>query len=185
MTMHYRLDPAHGRFSVHAFATGILSILAHSPTFAVRDFQGRVCLDDGAPGRMTFDIVVKPGSLILMDRVPPADRRDIEGRMRGEVLEISAYPEIRYEAKDVSSSSTGPGRFRLRINGRLSLHGVTRPHPIDAEMRLFGDGLQLVAGFSLWMSDFHIKPVTALRGAIKRNDELKVSSELVGLPEGS
>ena len=104
MTMHYRLDPAQSRFSVQAFATGILSVLAHSPTFAVRDFRGHVRLDDGVPGRMTLDVAVKADSLVLTDQVPPADRRDIEGRMRGEVLETAAYPEIRYEAEDVSSS---------------------------------------------------------------------------------
>lgn len=185
MTMHYRLDPAQSRFSVQAFATGILSVLAHSPAFAVRDFRGHVRLDDGAPGRMTLDVAVKADSLVLTDQVPPGDRRDIEGRMRGEVLEIGAYPEIRYEAQDVSSSRIEPGKLRLRINGRLSLHGVTRPHPIDAEMRLYGDGLRLLGGCSLRISDYHIKPVTALGGAIKLKDELKIAFELVGVPEGS
>ena len=163
----------------------MLSVFAHSPTFAVRDFRGQVRLDDGAPGRMTLDVVVKSGSLVLLDQVRPADRSDIEGRMRSEVLEVSTYPEIRYEAQEVASIVTAPGRFRLRINGRLFLHGVTRPQEIDAEMRLFEDGLRLVGDCSLWMSDYHIKPVTALGGAIKLKDELKLSFELVGLPEGS
>src|SRR6185369_15711726 len=100
-------------------AAGMLSVLAHSPTFAVRDFLGEVRLDDGAPGRMTLSVVAKAESLDLVDRVSPADRREIEQRMRRDVLETSPYPEIRYEAQDVSSSLTGPGRFRLRINGQL------------------------------------------------------------------
>src|SRR4051794_38245490 len=108
----------------------MLSVLAHSPTFAARDFQGEVRLDDGAPGRMTLAVVVKADSLDLIDRVSPPDRREIEERMRRDVLETSAYPEIRYAADDVSSNLTGPGRFRLRINGQMSLHGLTRPHPI-------------------------------------------------------
>ena len=116
---------------------------------------------------MTLDVVVKSGSLTLLDRVRPADRREIEGRMREEVLEVFAYPEIHYDTQDVSSSSTAPGRFRLRINGRLSLHGVTRPLVIEAELRVFEDGLHLMGDFSLGMSEFQIRPVHALGGAIR------------------
>lgn len=182
---HYRLDPAQSRFTVQAFATGVLSLFAHSPTFAVRDFQGVCSLDNGSPGRMTLDIVVKSGSLVLTDRVSSIERRDIERRMRSEVLQVSTYPEIRYQAQETSSSSTGPGRFQLRLSGPLSLHGVTRTHPMDAELRLYEDGLRLLGGCSLKMSDHHIKPVTAVVGAIRLVDELKISFELVGVPEES
>ncbi len=185
MTMNYRLAPDRSQFTVHAFATGMLSVFAHSPTFDVQDFRGQVRLDDGAPGRTTLDVVVKSSSLVLLDHVRPADRREIEGRMREEVLEVFAYPELHYDAHEVSSSLTAPGQFRLRINGRLSLHGVTRPQVIEAEMRLFEDGLHFMGDFSLGMSEFQIKPVTALGGAIRLKDALKVSFQLVGLPEAT
>ena len=185
MTTRYRLEPDQGRFTVHAFATGMLSSLGHSPSFAVRGFAGEVRLDDGSPGRVTLDVAVRADSLVLTDRVSAPDRREIEDRMRREVLECAAFPEIRYEVGDVESSLTGPGRFRLQLRGQLSLHGVTRPHAVDAELRLFVDGLQLSGGFPLRLSDHRIKPVSALGGAIKLKDEVSVSFEHVGLPEGS
>ncbi|HZY84092.1 MAG TPA: hypothetical protein VFE78_04635 [Gemmataceae bacterium] len=36
----YRLGPELRQFTVQAFASGMLSFLGHSPTFAVRDFTG-------------------------------------------------------------------------------------------------------------------------------------------------
>ena len=45
MMTRYRLDPGQSRFTVQAFATGMLSFLAHSPTFAVRAFRGDVEID--------------------------------------------------------------------------------------------------------------------------------------------
>ena len=51
MPARYRLDPAHSRFTVQAFAAGMLSFLGHNPTFAVRDFQGEVRFDPAAPRR--------------------------------------------------------------------------------------------------------------------------------------
>ncbi len=64
--------------------------------------------------------------------------------MRRDVLETSTYPEIAYRAdgRRRPSRSRRAG-IRLRIGGRLSLHGVTRPHRIDAELLVFDDGVRL------------------------------------------
>jgi polyisoprenoid-binding protein YceI len=183
MTQRYRLDSRQGRFQVQGFATGMLSVFAHSPTFAVRDYRGEVRLDDGAPGRMTLDVTVRADSLSLVDRVKDADRHEIEDRMRREVLEVTTYPEIRYEAADIAARATGRGQFTLRINGTLHLHGLTRAQPIDAEMHLFEDGLRIAGGCPLRMPDYGIRPVTALGGTIRLKDELKVTFDLAGLPE--
>ena len=40
----YRLGPELSQFTVQAFASGMLSFLGHSPTFAVRDCTGMVAL---------------------------------------------------------------------------------------------------------------------------------------------
>ena len=40
MTTRYRFDPSLSRFTVRAFASGLLSFVGHSPTFAVRQFAG-------------------------------------------------------------------------------------------------------------------------------------------------
>jgi polyisoprenoid-binding protein YceI len=181
----YKLAQTDSEFRVQAFATGLLSVFAHSPTFAARDFKGVFRVDEGGPGHMSLDLEVRADSLALLDQVPLADRRDIEGRMRSETLEVFAYPEIRYQAQDISFSADGPGRYRLRMNGQLSLHGVTRIHPMEAELRLYNDRLRLLGESKLLMSDYHIKPVKALGGTIRLKDELRISFELLGLPEES
>ena len=84
-TTRYRLDPALSRFTVQAFASGLLSFLGHSPTFVVRDFAGDVEFDEEALPNARFEVVVRADSLHLADNVGPADRQEIEGRMRREV----------------------------------------------------------------------------------------------------
>jgi polyisoprenoid-binding protein YceI len=121
----------------------------------------------------------------LVDRVSPADRRDIEGRMRTEVLEPARYPEIRFQSTDVLVTPTAQGRYQLRMGGRLSLHGVTLPHPIDADLLVFSDGLRLRGDSSLRMSEYRIRPVTALGGAIKLKDDMRLVFDMGALPEES
>jgi polyisoprenoid-binding protein YceI len=183
MAAHYRLDPLDGRFTVQAFAAGLLSALGHSPTFAVRDYRGTMQFDRDEIRSFRLDLAVRADSLDLLDRVRDADRREILGRMRQEVLESSTYPQIAYRSEDVASESIAPGRFRVRIGGRMALHGRERSLPVDGEIQVYGDGIRLLGETPLRLSDYGIRPVTALAGAIKLKDELRVSFDLAGRPE--
>ncbi len=183
MTARYKLDPHQSRFTVQAFATGMLSVFAHSPTFAVHDFAGSVTFDDDAIKGLRLEIVVNAAALQLVDKISLADRSEIEGRMRGEVLETSAYPRITLQASVASVETITRGRYRVRLQGSLSLHGVTHDFAMDAELLIHDDGVRLRGEFPLRLSDYRIKPVTALGGTIKLKDELKLSFDIAGLPE--
>src|SRR5689334_15027491 len=97
----FGIEPRESRFTVQAFATGALSFFGHSPTFAVRDFAGVIRFDGGEIRRMRLELKVQADSLELEDKVGANDRRDIEGRMRTEVLETAANPEVSFQAAEV------------------------------------------------------------------------------------
>jgi polyisoprenoid-binding protein YceI len=185
MTARYRFDPPRSRFTVQAFAIGLLAAFAHSPTFAVRDFAGGNHLRGDPLEDLELELIVPVDALELEGRIPAADRRDVETRMRGEVLETARYPEIRFQSTDAGVTPTSPGRYQVRIGGRLSLHGVTLPHQVEAELLVFSDGLRLRGDDALRMSDYRIKPVTALGGAIKLKDEVRLAFDIGGVPEVS
>jgi polyisoprenoid-binding protein YceI len=180
----YRIDANLGRFTVQAFAAGLLSAFAHSPTFAVRHYGGEIRLGSTAQS-LELELRVDPGSLDLEDRVSDSDRREIEARMWGEVLETSVHREIAYRGHAVRADTIGEGRYRVAIAGDLTLRGVARQHQVDTELIVFGDGLRLGGGNTLRMSEYGIKPVTAVGGTIKLKDELRISFDLAALPETS
>src|SRR5438105_228396 len=130
MTARYLIDPGRSRFTVQAFAAGVLSFFAHSPAFAVRDFAGEVTLDDTVES-LRLEVRVAADSLVLVDKVSAADRQEIESRMRRDVLETAAHPEITLRAGVVAAERVAAGQHRLRLGGPLSLHGVARPVEID------------------------------------------------------
>src|SRR5262249_45264120 len=134
---------------------------------------------------LELELDVDADSLDLQDRVSASDRQEIEARMHDEVLETSVYRTIAYRAGVIRAETIGQGRYRLNIDGDLSLHGVTHRQRIDAELTVFGDGLRLAGGSTLRISDFGIRPVTALGGTIKLKDELNLSFDLAALPEAS
>ncbi len=177
------LDSEHSRFTVQAFAGGALSYFAHSPAFAVRDFMGSVTLERGAVQGATLQLNVRADSLELTDDVRPADREEIQSRMRREVLETATYPEIRFDATATAAERAGEHEYQVRFTGSLTLHGRTRPHEAAAHLRLYSDGMRLTGESALRLSDFGIAPVTALGGTIKLKDQLRVAFDLVGWKE--
>src|SRR5581483_889141 len=111
--------------------------------------------------------------------------REIEDRMRAEVLETVSFPEVTYRAAAAATEKLAAGRYRVALDGTLELHGVSRPHRAEAELAVFADGLRLRGQTGLRMSDFAIRPVTALGGAIRLKDEVALAFDLAAVPEAS
>jgi polyisoprenoid-binding protein YceI len=180
MIVRYTFDPSLSRFTVQAFATGMLSAFAHSPTFAIRSFAGELQFDPDMLDAATLRITVKADTLELLDNVKPQDRAEIESRMRQEVLETTTYPEIAFESRQIKADKIADGWYRLQIAGQFHLHGVQRPDQLDAQLRIIGEEIRLSGRFTLSQSAYRIKQVSAVGGAIKVKDELTIDFELLG-----
>jgi polyisoprenoid-binding protein YceI len=185
MLTRCRLEPSLSSFRAQAFAGGLLSFLAHSPTFAARAISGTAEFEDDRIAALRMKLTAQAAALELIDRVRPGDRQEIESRMRREVLQVVSYPEITFEAAATSAEAVTQGRYRLRLAGGLALRGVEQPLQVDGELIMCSDGVRLQGETGLRMSEFGIAPVTALGGSIRLADELKLSFDLAFVPEGS
>jgi polyisoprenoid-binding protein YceI len=177
---HYLLDKSASRFTVRVFAGGMLSALGHSPTLAIRDFDGEAHFEPSAPSQASLRVKIRADSIEVTDDVSNKDRREIESTMKQKVLETSKFPEIVYESAGVSAEPVADGRYKVAMNGGLSLHGVTRGFPVTMQVTFNGDMMRAYGEFSLLQSDYSIKPVTVAGGALKVKDELKFAFDIVG-----
>jgi polyisoprenoid-binding protein YceI len=184
MTVRYTLDPAQSRFTVQAFAAGMLSAFAHNPVVTIRDFAGQMDFDPEKPQEASLEMTVKAASLEVTGSVNERDRPEIERTMRQEVLETAAYPEITFRGTALSAARVAEGWYRLQLEGEVCLHGATNRQGIDAQVRLFEDGLRLGGEFKLLQSAYRIKRVSAVAGTITLKDELKFSFDLFGRKVG-
>lgn len=178
----YKIDASQSRFMVRAFAGGFLSAFAHDHNIAIREFGGEVHFTYGSVEPASLQLKIKSASLAVTDKVSATDRQKIEGTMRDEVLEVDKYPEIVFRSTNVSATKTGEGQYQAKVAGDLTLHGVTRPLTITAQLE-FGDAvLRARGGFSLKQSSYEIKPVSVAGGTVKVKDELKFNFEIVAHP---
>lgn len=178
VTVRYNIETKGSTFTARAFATGLLSAFAHNPTISIPDFEGEVLLSPDVVDESSLRMVAHAASLTNTDDISAKDRDEINRRMRDEVLESDSFPDIVYESSRISASKTGEGQYSAAITGELGMHGVKRNQPISARISVNGDTLRATGEFSVRLSDYDIRPVTAAGGSIKLKDDLKLSFDI-------
>jgi polyisoprenoid-binding protein YceI len=145
---------------VLVFREGLLTSFGHDVTFKVTSLSMDVGSDDGITA--DFD----PSSLhVTTEAVSPSDRKDIE-RNAEKTLETRKYPKIGFRSVSVVRDGD-----RARIEGDLTLHGVTNPISVEAR----DDGQCWQAKIVLDQRKFGIKPFSAMLGALKVKPEVEVT----------
>jgi len=176
---HYRLVPEESTFTVQAFAEGLFSAFGHDPVIAVRSFNGSAEFVPDTFAQASLHLTIDASSLRVANEVKEKDRLEIENTMQREVLEVQTYPEIKFDSTNVTLSRLGKGRYRARLIGDLSLHGVTQKNVwITAEVTVADAMLRAKGDYQLRQTDFKIKPVSVAGGTLKIKNELKCAFDI-------
>ena len=179
VTDRYVIDGRSSRFTVRAFAAGMLAAMGHNPTIGIRDLIGEITFNPDKVGAGSCKIVIKSTSLSVQDDISAKDLREMERLMNQEVLETTKFPEILYEASDISVTKMADTLYSALLKGNLTLRGVSRSQPINVRVALLGSMLRASGDFPLNQTDYGIKLVSVAGGALKLKDELKFSFEIV------
>jgi polyisoprenoid-binding protein YceI len=177
---HYCLDAGRSRFTVQAFADGILSSFGHDPVIAIRDFEGEAEFVPSTLEGARVRLSIKADSLATTGEVKEKDRQEIDSQMHKQVLEVSKYPEVVFESTNITASRIREGLYHARVAGNLTLHGVKQSFVwIHAEVTFSDEDLRAQGEFSLRQTDYKIKPVTAVGGMLKVKNDLKFKFDIV------
>ncbi|HEX5347057.1 MAG TPA: YceI family protein [Pseudonocardiaceae bacterium] len=144
---------------VLVFREGLLTSVGHDVTFRVTSLSADVG-DDG----ITVDL--DAGSLrVISEAVKESDRKDIE-KNTDKTLEVRKHPKIQFRSVSVVRDGD-----RARIEGDLTLHGVTKPISVEAH----DDGQHWNAKVTLDQREYGIKPFSAMLGALKVKPNVEVT----------
>ncbi len=179
----YVISSAASRFTVQAFAGGLLAALGHNPVITIQDFSGEVRLCEEIE-RSSVAITINSASLRVTTEMSTKDRTELERIMHEQVLESERYPEIKYECNRISASKTEEGQHWVALNGELTMLGTSRSLPISARAFVTGETLKAFGNFSILQSDYGITPVSVGGGTLKVKDQLKFSFDIVGKRQG-
>lgn len=144
---------------VSVFVDGMASSFGHDAILRVTSLS----LDVGADDGITADF--DPSSLRVTNDVSDSHRKDME-RNAEKTLEPRKYPKIQFRSVSVVRDGD-----RARIEGDLTLHGVTNQISLEAH----DDGQRWNAKIVLDQRKFGIKPFSAMLGALKIKPDVEVN----------
>ena len=172
----YRFGPDNGTLAVSTGRTGAVARAGHDLLLHVTDWEGTLELGaDSAPSRV--EVRADGGSLKVQEgtggvqALDDGDKASIEQTIDDDVLKRQ---DIRFR----STAVTG-GDGKLRVEGELTLAGTTRPLAFELHV---GDDGRLRAVAVVKQSDWGMKPYSALFGALKVADDVRVELD-AGLPQ--
>jgi polyisoprenoid-binding protein YceI len=183
--VRYVVDPKASQFTVQAFANGLISAVAHSPKIAIREWKAVAEFVPGTLRDATLKVTVSAASLNVLDEMRDDDRREIHRVMNQEVLETARFPEITFRSTKIVADKQNETLFRTRIDGDLSLHGVTNGMGFNAQVAFGLDTLRAHGDFIVLQTDYEIKVASIAGGTLKLRDELKFTFYVVARKQES
>lgn len=180
-TVRYELNSARSEFTAQAFAAGFFSGFGHHPIIGIQDFTGAAQFSPDQLYDGFLHLEINAESLGVLDNIKEKDKREIERTMHEEILETARFPEIVFQSTSVTLTKINKERFKAKIIGDLTMHGITRNGLwIMPKLTLNGDELIAAGNFTLKQTDYGIKPVSFAAGALKLKDELEFHYNIVG-----
>lgn len=184
------VDYARSHIVAKAKKGGLLRFLGHEHGIVPGAWSAAVVFDERDPeaARITVEVtalelVVDTAEARALAGVDPDGPNDedvakIRAKMLSdEQLDVERFPLIRFESSRVRLRDDG----RLRLDGKLTIHGISREVEIDADLERRGGGYVLRGGFQIKLRDFGIEPVS-IGGVVKVANDLEISFEIYAAP---
>ncbi len=180
-TVTYNLDASQSKFMAHANRSGLLWFKGHSHHLAASEFTGRIELTPDTITPASLRLVVKAASLHETGAdFTDAQKQIINKELKDIVLHPDQYPDITFQSTNVTVKTSTANRYDVRIDGNLTLHGVTKRITIPAVVTLQGNNLRAVGEFSIDRDDFKVKATSAFHGMVRVDDDVKFEFDIVG-----
>ena len=173
--VRYVIDTRASQFTVQAFANGLISAVAHSPKIAIRDWTGEVQMGSETLLDMVLKARVKAASLEVLDELRDSDRRELHRVMNQDVLETAKFPEVAFDSLDIQAERARADLYKLKVRGRVNLHGVTNEHSFTAQVSTAEDSARAYGEFFVRQTDYDIRIASIAGGTLKLQDDLKFS----------
>ncbi len=132
---------------------GEVVFVVHS-TFVGR-IEGRVPVERAEFGGTDLGAVTGSATVAVARMATGNGTRD---RHLRETMEADSYPVIRFDLVGVSAGARVADTVPVSLEGRLTLHGVTRPVNAKGTAVLHAGGVEVEADFALDMRDYGIRP---------------------------
>lgn len=170
MSDTWNLTAADGELLLYTDTAGRAARTGHKLTIRMGDWRAVAAVDDdGHPTSVeltvqvdSLEVLKGEGGLAPWTGAEPGIAR--KNALKS--LEDGKYPTITYRSTRVTRDGD-----RYAVEGELTVHGVTRPHPLTVT----ADGKVFSCETVVTQTDFKIKPFSLMMGTVKVADDVRLS----------
>lgn len=170
MSDSWNLSAADGDLLLFTDTAGRAARTGHKLTIRMNSWQATAAVDDGGhPTSVeltvqvdSLEVLKGEGGLAPWTGAEPGIAR--KNALKS--LEDGKYPTITYRSTAVHRDGD-----TYRVDGELTVHGVTRPHPLTVT----ADGDRFSCESTVTQTDFKIKPFSLMMGTVKVADDIRVT----------
>ena len=158
------IDIQRSTISIHVGKAGLFSVAGHEHWVEAPISSG--VLNESAPPHVEFRVEAAKMQVKPDPKIDPKTQAEIQKDMQEKTLESARFPEILFRSSHVEKETEG----QWKVEGMLTLHGVTRPTSLSVKR----SGDAYIGRTTLRQSDFGIKPITAAGGTVRVKNELEI-----------
>jgi polyisoprenoid-binding protein YceI len=168
--------PGRGHFRIHLGSSGLFGAFGHDHLIEATKIEGCATIDPKDLAHSSIALTFPTAEIRVLDPEQPKDIPEVQKTMETEVLQVSRYPDVKFESMGVESVAA---QQQLHVRGNLTIRGRTLPVVIPMTFTHLGDGTYRAVGkFNFKQSSFGIKPVRVAGGTIKVKDEVETEFEI-------
>lgn len=165
------IDVKRSTITIHVGKAGLFSAAGHEHWVNAPITSG--VMNDSQEPNVEFKVAAANMQVKPDPKVDSKTHAEIQRDMQERVLESSKYPDIVFRSSRIHAISDG----QWRVEGTLTLHGVTKP--VSITVKRSGDSYAGEAVIK--QTDFNIKPITVGGGLVKVKNELEIAFRIVPL----
>ena len=162
------LDTQRSTITIHVGKSGLFSAAAHEHTINAPISSGTV-RESTAP-HIEFTVETAKMTVKPDPTIDAKDQATIQTHMEEMTLETKKFPEITFRSSRIERIAEG----QWKVDGDLSLHGVTKP--VSLTVKQTGDSW--TTHTVLKQTDFGIKPISIGGGMIKVKNEVEIGFQI-------
>jgi len=165
------IDVEHSAITIHVGKAGLFSGAGHEHWVNAPISSGTFSEVD--PLHVEFKVDTAKMAVKPDPKVDAATQAQIQKDMQDITLESAKYPEIRFRSSRIEKQT----ERQWKVEGSLTLHGVTKPVTVTVDRR----GEVYASHTVIKQTDFGIKPITVGGGLIKVKNEIELDFQFRAL----
>jgi len=159
--------------------TGLLSGKKHRFTFS--RYHAALEFEPAAPEISNVVLTIEAGSITCQDTwLSAKDLRKVQDYAVKDMLAADRYPRIAFRSTAIMKIDSS----QYQVQGELTIRNVSRPVTVTASLQAGANTLPLIEGSArVRLTDFGLKPPTAVLGAIGTKNEMMFHFVLAVKPQ--